>query len=320
MAITGKIISGSGTLLVMVIVLFFSIHSPASISAAEPVIPPGPLGAPFRVAAYTEQLLLVSDYNSGSIFSVSKSDPSQVGEKFKIDGNPLAVGSLEGDILVGNSSSGSIHVYNSVGGLEYTIDGMGIDIFPSDFAMDHQLRQVFVVDSNAHEVKVYRKKSSFLVFGKNPIVTVSQRIHFHDSFGAEVLINPVGIALDQSEKVVYVSDQGDPMNDVPPIIHIFTYAGLKIDELDSTVFSDYRPRGLAYGSGKLYVTDALTCEIAVIDLITKTRLGTLGEYGSAPGQLMQPQDVSVDPSGESIYVANKRLGRIEKIVTGDLLP
>jgi hypothetical protein len=319
MASAGKIISGSGIVLALIIALCSFMCNPTLVSAVEPVITPGPLGAPFRVASYTDQFLLVSDYNSGTIFSVSKSDPSQVETKFQIEGNIMAVAYFEGHILVGNSTDGSLEAYNSDGGLEYTLNGKDTTVFPSDLAVDQQQRQIFLVDSNGHEIKVYQKKGLFSVIGTPPVVTVSQKIRFHGNFGADVLVSPVGIAIDPSSKLVYVSDHGSSMTDVPPMIYVFTYAGVKIDQLDSETYSFYRPRGLAFDSGKLYVMDTLASEVTVIDVEAKTKLGVLGEYGSGPGQLLQPQDVVVEPGGEAVYVANKRLGRIE-LFTGVVLP
>ena len=116
--------------------------------------------------------------------------------------------------------------------------------------------------------------------------------------------------------MIFISDHGDSTKGISAAVFMYTFDGAYIGYMDGGEFQFYRPRGLAYDQEKLYVTDALAGEITVIDVAAMTRSGALGEYGSEPGQLVQPQDVFVDPERMEIFVANKRLGRIEKIAFG----
>ena len=274
---------------------------PGPAPVVEPVITPGPLGAPVRVDSYSKTMLIVSDYSSGTIFNVNKTDPSEVSTRFSIEGRALAVGHFGKNIIVGNASTGAIEVYDKNGKFKYVLNSDEIIVRPSDLAVDQRKNKIFIVDSRERQIKVYDKKN------------------FLYSFGTSELINPVGIALDPLLEVVYVSDHGDSTNDVPPAIFKFTYDGVKLDKLDGEVFGFYRPRGLAYDLGKLYVTDALAGVIVVVDVTSMTTLGALGEYGSDSGQLVQPQDVIIDQGGGEVYVANKRLGRVERISIGGVL-
>jgi DNA-binding beta-propeller fold protein YncE len=281
--------------------LDFVIPDPEPAPIVEPVITPGPLGAPVRLDSYSDTILIVSDYSSGTIFNVNKTDPSEVSIRFSIEGRALAVGHLGKNIIVGNASTGTLEVYDKNGKFKYILNNDEKIVRPSDLAVDQHTKQIFVVDSRERQIKVFDKKN--LLF----------------SFGESELVNPVGIALDPLAELVYVSDHGDSGNDVLAAVYKFTYDGVKLGKLDSEAFGFYRPRGLAFDLGKLYITDALAGEVTVIDLDSMTKLGVLGEYGSDPGQLVQPQDVTIDQGGAEVYVANKRLGRIEIISIGGML-
>ena len=113
MIIGKEIKMSSGVLLAVVFVLLsflgspvfsmgldFGTPPPEPTPSAEPIITPGPLGAPIRVASYSKNKLIVSDYNSGSIYYVNKKNPSQVSLLFKIQGRALAVGHLGKNILL----------------------------------------------------------------------------------------------------------------------------------------------------------------------------------------------------------------------------
>lgn len=69
-------------------------------------------------------------------------------------------------------------------------------------------------------------------------------------------------------------------------------------------------QGLAVATdGTLYVAGAGS-QVRVFDAAGSPR-GTIGQPGTAPGQLQQPVDVAVDRGGD-VYVADDRNGRVEK--------
>lgn len=297
--------------LILFVILFWSCGSvlgmgldfgtPEPSPVIEPVITPGPLGAPVRLDSYSETTLIVSDYSSGTVFLVNKDDPSVVRSILTLEGRALAIGHFGKNIVVGNATTGNVEVYNNNGKLQYILNRDERIERPSDIEIDKRMKRIFVVDSRGREIKMYTSQGLL------------------NSFGSDDLVNPVGIALNPSVELVYVSDHGDSTIGVPPAVHIFTYDGVKIGKLDSETFEFYRPRGLAFNLGKLYITDALAGVVIVVDVDSMAKLGILGEYGSDPGQLVQPQDVHIDQGGQDVYVANKRLGRIEKINTGGAL-
>lgn len=304
-----KVIFKAGIVFVITLIFSFLVNIPVMggmglpdpvPEPVEPVITPGPLGAPIRVASYSAEALLVSDYHSGTIFKVSKIDPNDVEPLFTIEGRPLAIGYFGKNIIVGNETTGNLEVYNKNGKLTYILNKDAYIERPSDMAIDQKTEQIFIVDSRAHLVKVYAKNK--LLY----------------SFTSTHLTNPVGIALDTESQEVYVSDHGDSIQDIPAAVFIYTYDGEYIGMIGSVEFGFVRPRGLAYDQGILYITDALKGEVTAIDVQTMTKPGVFGEYGSDPGQLVQPQDVEIDEGGVNLYVANKRLGRIEKIFTGEV--
>lgn len=267
-----------------------------SLAGPEPVISPGPLGAPVRIVSYSAGLLLVSDYSNGKIFKVNKNDLEDIQLLFTIEGRALAIGHFGKNIIVGNTTTGNVELYDKKGNFRKNINSDAPIARPSDLAVD--MNMIFVVDSRQHQIKVYSKKKLLATFGSSE------------------LVNPVGIALDRANQIIYVSDHGDSVAGIPAAVFVFTYEGVPIDKLESADFGFDRPRGIAFNLGNLYITDALLGVVSVIDVDNKVALGELGSYGSGPGQLIQPQDVEIAQDGTEIYVANKRLGRVEKISTG----
>ena len=73
-----------------------------------------------------------------------------------------------------------------------------------------------------------------------------------------------------------------------------------------------RPQGLAVdGKGRIYVVDALSAEVLVLDRETGATLNTIGTFGSNPGQLLLPLDIVVGQTGD-VLVTSYRTGKIER--------
>jgi hypothetical protein len=73
-----------------------------------------------------------------------------------------------------------------------------------------------------------------------------------------------------------------------------------------------RPQGLTVeGNGRIYMVDALSAEILVLDRETGATVNTIGTFGSNPGQLLLPLDIVVAQTGD-VLVTSYRTRKIER--------
>lgn len=266
--------------------------------------------SPARLSVGPSGILLVTDYRAQAVFMVSRTNVAKVIRSFSIDGRPLGIAWARGRIYVGNETTGAVEVYNPAGKLMYTLGGApGSVKQPSDIAVDASRGLVFVVDGHEKRIRVFGLKG--------PELTAISGI------GAGSLVNPIGIALDQTREEILVSDYGHPADSsderAPSLVHIFDYDGNKIAEISgSRRFS--RPQGLAVEEGHIYLADGMLGQVLVLDRSSGATVATLGEFGTGPGQLQLPLDVVIDPSSKDVYVTNNRAARIELFEGGGQVP
>lgn len=257
------------------------------------------LRSPARLASTPSGRLLVSDYYQGAVQVV---DPQtlQPEAALEVNGRVLAVGLWGGRTFVGNATTKTVEVYGASGRLRYSFGGgAGAVSDPSDLAIDSDLGLVFVVDGKAKLVKVFEVDG-------NLVRTIA---------GFD---NPTGIALDPTRKELFVSDFGNLSAFSPTaVIKRLDYDGLVLGEISgrSTGFS--RPQGLAVDSTRIYVVDAFRGEVLVLDRATGQQIGTLGSFGSGPGQLLLPLDVLIGKRGD-VFVSSNQTARIERFTAGTL--
>lgn len=255
------------------------------------------LHSPARLASTPSGRLLVSDYYRGAVLVV---DPQTLEPEaaLEVKGRVLAVGLWGGRTFVGNATTRTVEVYGANGRLRYSFGGgAGAVSDPSDLAMDGDLGLVFVVDGQAKLVKVFDVDGNLVrtIAGFN---------------------NPTGIAVDPTRKEVFVSDFGNLSGfSANAAIKVLDYDGRVLREIPgrSTGFS--RPQGLAVDSSRVYLVDAFRGEVLVLDRATGQKTGTLGGFGSGPGQLMLPLDVMIGKRGD-VFVSSNQTARIERFTAG----
>lgn len=259
-----------------------------------PVIVPGPLGSPVRIVPYREGSFLVSD-RSGSIYEVSKTNPSAPSLLVQVKGNPLGVAAIGRNILVGNESSGKVEIYTLRGDRAWK--RMAIPrsrkgrIQPLDIAVDAGGKMIFVVDGLAGDVKVYNWRGRL-------VRTIG-------SFGQ--LTHPQALAVSPEAEELIVSDYGDQSLGIAASIQIFDYAGRSLKTIRGT-FS--RPQGVWPHGPSLYVVDAMLGQVLQFDRDTGAQLSASGCLGTSAGHLMLPMDVLFDELSQQIFVADNRNGRV----------
>lgn len=280
----------------------------------EPDFPPLPglvLQAPVRLQLTHEKRLLVSDYAARAVFLVDPASRQAVGG-FRVEGRPLAVGWWGRRVFVGNATTRTVDVFDHRGAYQYSFgNGPGAVGDPKDLAIDDTLGLVFVVDGRSKVVRVFN------VYGEpgKPIAGPGA--------GADRLQNPTGIALHDGQ--LFVSDYGDLRTGDPARIKIFDYDGGLVASLSGgnggSRVRFARPQGLTVDAqGNVFLTEAMSGEVIVLDPEADVVRKTLGTWGSAPGQLRLPLDVVVMPGPKDVFVASFRNGRVEPFVGGGVLP
>lgn len=263
--------------------------------------------SPVRITAMDDGPLLVSDYASGSVCTVSRSS-LRIPRCFTLAGRPLGVAWSQDRIYVGNETTGTVEVYNPDGKLLFRFGTEGAVKVPGGIAADPGSGRIFVVDSFEKNIKVFDPAGSLLY-------TISG-----DAAGSGQLVNPVEITVDPARSQVLVSDYGDPAASYPARIRIYDYAGNFVLALSGKTGGFSRPQGLSVSGDLIFVADGMLGQVLVFDRSTLAKVRTLGSFGAGPGQLMLPLDVLVDPRSGDVFVTNNRNGRVERFEKGGIVP
>jgi len=149
---------------------------------------------------------------------------------------------------------------------------------------------LYVVDSVLHQVFIFDTKGKL-----------------RDSFGADQLVRPSGIAYCPQRDRLYVSDAGGH------VIRVFDKGGRFIETLGS--------RGVEPGQfnfpthlwvdagGKLYVSDTLNYRVQILSP-EENGWVTFGGHGDRPGYFAHPAGIATDSFGH-IYVTDRQFENIQ---------
>jgi len=132
------------------------------------------------------------------------------------------------------------------------------------------------------------------------------------TFGAGKFVRPVGIAIDNENRFVYVVDAVGNRVDV---FDADSYRFLRVvgkpkttDVLAPEVFD--RPTNVAVDSeGNLYVTDTFSARVQVFDA-DGNFLRMWGKPGTAPGTFMRPKGIAVDRD-DHVYVVDSEFNNVQ---------
>ncbi len=271
----------------------------------------GGLVDPIRISLGKQGVLYVSDYRQKLVAELKvKRDGFKTERVFQVEGRPLGVAWAGDWLLVGNSTTHSVDVYDPKGAWLYALGGSGAVTDPKDIAVDIAAGLAFVVDGQEHTVKVFDLATGVLDR------TISQY-----GSGEFDLQGPTGIAVDPAQQEILVSDYGHPLSSsTPPAVKIFGYDGSNIQRIPgktgwfgSGKFS--RPQGLAVNPrGDIFVVDAVA-GVVVLDRASGNVLKELGAAGTGPNDLWMPLDVVIDDHLD-VYVTNNRLRRVQLFAAG----
>jgi len=156
--------------------------------------------------------------------------------------------------------------------------------------------RLFVSDAKMHRVLVFNPKHEQ-----------------EGQFGAEVLVRPGGIALDNENRFLYVADSG---NDVVDVFDADTFKYLrqigksshKHEQSEPGTFS--LPESVAVDSdGNVYVTDTFNDRVEIFDA-DGNFISTFGKIGDAPADFERPKSIAIDGDGH-IWVVDAGQNRIK---------
>lgn len=261
---------------------------------------------PVRIAINGNSDLLVSDYTYGQILTVTP-DTLDIISEFNVNGRPLGIAWADDLIYVGNSTTGQVEVYNTLGEEQFVL---GYGSYPVEVPQDIAVGNgnVYVVDGRDKVVKVFTQDGTFV--GTIP----------ENGYAPDVLANPTAITVDDINQRIYVSDYGDlgnASNPISPRIQVFNYNGSLSSSITAGTTNKYRftmPQGLTVnGNGQLFVIDSPTGKIFIYDATTGSLLGKMSKTDKKSGTygMEMPLDLVIDPSTSDVFVTNSRMASIK---------
>lgn len=295
------------------VMAFFLIAPGAPAQVPKPTEESQPsIVSPVRIAKGERGEILVTDFRNRSVVVLRKGS-LRAARSFPVDGRPSAIGGLGQRIFVGNTSHQRVEIYSPDGAFLGVLGGARARVVePRDLVIDPGRELLFVVDGGERDVKVF-----------NLSTAQGERVGTIGGAGATVgLLHPTGIAVDPVAREVYVSDFGD-LGSVDPRIVVYGFDGSVTGVIQSTAAAGshfFRPQGLALSAtGRVYVADSWFGRIVIMDRQTGLPVGSLGTYGTGPGELRLPLDLVIVGSAQDVLVTNNRAQRIEKFPQGGAL-
>lgn len=228
--------------------------------------------------------------------------------------NPLGVATDDdGKIYVTDADGHRIIIYDSDGGFLSAIGGKDIFTRPVGIAVNSKLGMIYVVDTWAHQIKVFDKETMnpLFAFGKKgqkpeKVIEGSLDQTWNRSSEKGEFSFPTNIVIG-SDGLVYIVDT---MNFR---VQIFDSKGNYISDfgkIGNTPGSFSRPKGIGLDSeGHIYVTDAAFNNVQIF-----TRDGELllffGSFGSGLTDLRLPAGLYIDGK-DQIYVVDQLNHRVQ---------
>jgi DNA-binding beta-propeller fold protein YncE len=268
------------------------------------------LAAPSRLATDSEGRVLVADPSRGQI--VARRADGAVAFAKRGLGRPtsITVDGL-GRFWVGDAETGRVTMYDADWTPRHSL-GVGDGEFgmPGDLALDPTNGEVYVSDTDRHQVAVYSPSGLRLR-------TIGAPAPTDGAPAADGLFRtPTGIALAGNELLV-----SDHLNyrvqafDKSTGAFLYCIGNYTTPGFFSPSSGPSRafgaPQGIAVDAlGRMYVADAYQGQIRVIDRGNGAVIGSIGAFGDGPGEMRVPVGIAIDRQGRLI-VANTDNGRLD---------
>jgi len=203
----------------------------------------------------------------------------------------------KGQIYAADTYVGAVFIFNpETKAVEFIRNGrdarfkalIGVAIDDADrlFVTDSGLSRVFVFDAN-HK--------------------------FQATFGSDRMQRPSGIAVDNKNRLLYVTDvlkNNVVVYDLDSFKYVRTIGGPPQKMGDDSPGTFARPTNIAIGpNGDAYISDTMNGRIQIFDA-DGTFLSTFGKPGDGPGDFARPKGIALDSDGH-IWVADADQNRVK---------
>lgn len=208
--------------------------------------------------------------------------------------------------------------------------GIAVDSKGLVYVGDQKVGAIFIFNPDTHDTELIRNGYEahfgwinglaiddddrlFVSDGKMHRVIIFNPKHEVDGQITEGLMDPVGIALDTSNRFLYVVDtqQDQVMVYDADTLKLLRRIGTGGKNHYLTTPGDFgAPQGVAVDAdGNVYVTDTLNNRVEIFDA-DGAFISTFGKAGDGPGYFSRPKGIAVD-SDEHIWVADEMQDRLQ---------
>ncbi len=211
--------------------------------------------------------------------------------------------------------------------------GIAIDSKGLVYVADQKVGAIFIFDTEAHDAKLIKNGSDahfgwinglaiddadtlFVSDGKMHRILIFNPKHEVVGQIVEGLVDPVGLAIDNENRFLYVVDEQQDQ------VLVFDADNLKLlrrlgaavtpaKKHSLTSEGDFAaPTNVAVDSdGNVYVTDTLNSRVEIFDAEGHF-ISTFGKAGDGPGYFFRPKGIAVDSDGH-IWVADQYQDRVQ---------
>jgi DNA-binding beta-propeller fold protein YncE len=208
--------------------------------------------------------------------------------------------------------------------------GVAVDSKGLVYVADQRVGAIFIFDTETHDATLIKNGVEahfgwingvalddsdrlFVSDGKMRRVLVFNPKHQIESQIAEGLIDPVGLAIDNENRFLYVVDeQADIVNVYDAdSLKLLRHIGTPGKKHTLTTPGDFStPTNVAVDKdGNVYVTDTLNNRVEIFDA-EGTFVSEFGKHGDGPGYFARPKGIAVDCDGH-IWVADQYQDRVQ---------
>ena len=208
--------------------------------------------------------------------------------------------------------------------------GIAIDSKGLVYVADQKVGAIFIFNTETHDTQLIRNGYEahfgwinglaiddddrlFVSDGKMHRVLVFNTKHEVENQVSEGLVDPVGIALDTTNRFLYVVDTQQDQ------VIVYDADSLKLLRRIGTGGKNHflttpgdfgAPQGVAVdGDGNVYVTDTLNNRVEIFDA-DGNFISLFGKHGDGPGAFARPKGIAVDGDGH-IWVADEMTDRLQ---------
>ncbi len=260
----------------------------------------GNLFKPYGVSSYGENLMYVADTAVGVVFKfdIKNKKVSYIGDKSEGRlGMPIGVATdSDGNIYASDSKQKKVFGYTPEGELMFAIGKRNELKRPTGIAVNSKLQRLYVVDTKAHNIKVYSLTDGKELFQFGKRGDEAGEFNF-----------PTNIAIDRRNNNIVVSDTQNFRIQIFDKDGEFIHKFGRIGDLPG-MFA--RPKGVGVDTeGHIYVADAAFNQIQIFDQKGRLLL-YFGGHGGEPGTFRQVAGLYVDDY-DKVYIVDGISGSVQ---------